>query len=131
MDKTNPNNGGSNSGNYITGGTFHQTSFAAGDRSTATTIVTSDQGTVISADLIAVLEKLREQFAQARQAGIVDEKAVSVVTETVKQAQQPNPDKKTIIDRLNAVNVFIEDITAASGLVTAVVETIKVVQRLF
>ena len=88
-----------------------------------------------SADLIAELEKLRDQFAQARKIGIIDEKTAIVaqgqVTKVVQQAQQPNPDKKTINDCLSAVKVLIEDITAASGLVTVVVGAIEAVKRLF
>jgi cell fate (sporulation/competence/biofilm development) regulator YlbF (YheA/YmcA/DUF963 family) len=132
MDKSNLNGSSQNDTTSVIGSSIQGTSIAIGKEAKAST--TNQWGSnpaQASADLVAVLEKLREQFAQARQAGIVDETAVSVVTATVKQAQQSNPDKKTIIDRLNAVKVFIEDITAASGLVTAIVETIKVVQRLF
>lgn len=87
------------------------------------------------ADLVAELEQLRGQLAQARQAGIISEETATdaeyQVTKAVQQAKKPDPNKKTIIDHLHAAKALIEDVTAASGLVTALVGAIGVVQKLF
>lgn len=87
------------------------------------------------ADLIAELEQLKGQFAQAKDAGILsEEKATDAeyqVTKAIQQAKKPSSEKKTILDHLNTAKTFIEDVTAASGLVTALVGAIEVVQKLF
>src|SRR6266702_2886898 len=64
-------------------------------------------------DLIAELEKLNGQIVQAQ------------------QAKKPDPDKKTLVDHLSAAKAVLDNITAASGLVTALVGAIEVVQKLF
>src|SRR5258708_2031089 len=130
MDTSNPNHSTSISGSHIEG-----TSIAIGSGAKAS--YTNQWGNPVQtpADLIAELEKLKEQLAQASKMGVVDEKttivAQSQVTKAVQQAQHPNPNKETIIGRLSAVKVLIEDITAASGLVTVVVGAIEAVKRLF
>ena len=86
-------------------------------------------------DLVAELEKLNEQVVQAKDAGIVSEETATdaqyQVTKAIQQARKPDPDKKTIVDHLTTAKALLENITAASGLVTALVGAVEVVQKLF
>src|SRR6266567_5170676 len=86
-------------------------------------------------DLITELEKLKEQIAQAEQAGILNEETATdaqyQVTKAVQQAKKPDPDKKTIMDHLTTAKTLIEGVTAASGLVTALAAALQIVQKLF
>src|SRR5436309_11260466 len=86
-------------------------------------------------DLAAELEKLKDEFSKAREAGILSEETATdaeyQVTKAVQQAKKADPDKKTILDHLNTAKAFIENITAVSGLVTALVGAIETVQKLF
>ncbi len=86
-------------------------------------------------DLIAELEKLNGQVVQAKDAGIVSEETATdaqyQVTKAIQQASKPAPDKKTIVDHLTTAKALLDDITAASGLVTALAGAIQVVQKLF
>lgn len=86
-------------------------------------------------DLITELEKLRSQIAQAKVSRIVPEETATdaeyEITEAIQQAKKTSPDRKTLLDHLARAKILIEDITAASGLVTALVGAIQVVQKLF
>jgi hypothetical protein len=86
-------------------------------------------------DLIAELEKLNRQVVEAQDAGILTEDAATdtqyQVTKAIQQAKKPAPDKKTIVDYLNAAKALLDNIAAASGLVTALVGAVEVVQKLF
>lgn len=86
-------------------------------------------------DLIAELEKLNGQIGQAKEAGILNEEtAIDTqyqVTKAIQQAKKPDPDKKTLVDHLTTAKALLENITAASGLVTALVGAVEVVQKLF
>ena len=88
-----------------------------------------------SVELIAQLEKLKEELTKARQAGIIDKKKAAdaeyQITKAAQAAEEPKPEKKTILDHLNMAKAFIEDIAAASGVVTALVSAVQVVQKLF
>jgi hypothetical protein len=87
------------------------------------------------ADLITVLEQLNVQFTQAREAGVLTEETATdaqyQVTKAAQQARKSDPDKKTIIDQLTKAKTFIEGVTAASGLVTALATAMQIVQKLF
>ena len=87
------------------------------------------------ADLIGELEKLKAEFAKAADQGILSEEAATdaqyQVTKAIQQARKPTPDKKTIVDHLTTAKALLENITAASGLVTALVGAVEVVQKLF
>jgi hypothetical protein len=87
------------------------------------------------ADLITELEKLNEQFTQAKEAGVLSEETATdaqyQVTKAIQQAKKPNPDKKTIVDHLTTAKAVFDNITAASGLVTALAGAIQIVQKLF
>ncbi len=86
-------------------------------------------------DLVAELEKLKGQFTQAQEAGVISEEtstdAEYQVTKAMQQAKKSDPNKKTILDHLNTTKALIENIAAASGLVTALAGAIEVVQKLF
>jgi hypothetical protein len=86
-------------------------------------------------DLIAELEKLNGQFMQAKEAAVLSEETATdtqyQVTKAIQQAKKPDPDKKTIVDHLTTAKALLDNITAASGLVTALVGAVEVVQKLF
>jgi hypothetical protein len=85
-------------------------------------------------DLVDELEKLQTELTAARRAGIFSEEiatdATFQLTKAVQQAQQPAPDKKTLLNHLNSAKTLIEGVTAASGLVTALVKAAELVQKL-
>ena len=86
-------------------------------------------------DLVTELEHLKEQFTQARKVGMLREETATdaeyQVTKAIQQANKPEPEKKTILNHLNIAKALIEDIAAASGLLTALVSAVEVVQKLF
>jgi len=86
-------------------------------------------------DLIAALEKLSGQVTQAQETGVLSEETATdaqfQVTKAIQQTRKPDPDKKTIVDHLTTAKALLENITAASGLVTALVGAVEVVQKLF
>ena len=86
-------------------------------------------------DLIALLEALNGQVTQAQQASVLSEETATdaqyQVTKAIQQAKKPTPDKKTIVDHLTAAKALLDNITATSGLVTALVGAVEVVQKLF
>ena len=86
-------------------------------------------------DLIMVFDQLNEQFKQAREAGVLSEETTIEtqyqITKAAQQARKPDPDKKTIVDHLTTAKTLLEGATAASGLVTALVTAIQLVQKLF
>ena len=88
-----------------------------------------------SIDLVAELEKLKEEVIRARQNGILDEKKSTDVeyqiVKAAQQAEEPKPDKKTIIDHLTTAKALIEGLAATGGLVTAIVAAIEAVQKVF
>ena len=86
-------------------------------------------------DLMAALEQLNGQITQAQEADILSEETATdaryQVTKAIQQARKPDPDKKTIVDHLATAKALLDNITAASGLVTALVGAVEVVQKLF
>jgi hypothetical protein len=87
------------------------------------------------ADLVTELEKLKQQIAQAAQSGVLPEETATdadyQVTKAIQQAKKPDPEKKTLLDHLTTTKALLENIAAASGLVSALVGAIQVVQKLF
>ncbi len=87
------------------------------------------------ADLVSELEKLKLQIAQAAQSGILPEETATdaeyQVTKAIQQAKKPDLEKKTLLDHLTTTKALLENMAAASGLVTALVGAIQVVQKLF
>jgi hypothetical protein len=86
-------------------------------------------------DLLAALEQFNEQVTQAQEAGVLSEEIATdaqyQVTKAIQQARKPTPDKKTIVDHLTTAKALLDNIAAASGLVTALVGAVEVVQKLF
>ncbi len=86
-------------------------------------------------DLVTILEQLNEQITQAKNAGTLSEETTTdaqyQITKAAQQAKKPEPDKKTIMDHLTTAKTLIEGVTATSGLVTALVTAIQMVQKLF
>ncbi len=88
-----------------------------------------------SVDLVAELEKLKEEVIKARQNDILDTKQSTDVayhiTKAAQGAEEPQPHKKTIVDHLIAAKALIEGLAATGGLVTAIVAAIEAVQKVF
>jgi hypothetical protein len=87
------------------------------------------------ADFVITLEQLKQELAQATTSGLLPEDtaldADYHLTKALQQARQPDPPKKTLLDHLTTVKALLDNVAAASGLVTAVVGAIEVVQKLF
>jgi hypothetical protein len=85
--------------------------------------------------LVDTLKQFNKWIAQARGNGILDEETATdvqyQVTKAVQQAKKSSPDKKTILDHLATAKSILEGVTAASGLVTALMGAIETVQKLF
>ena len=85
-------------------------------------------------DLVSELEKLKNEIARARQEGILDKKKATDVeyqiTKAAQEAEEPKPDKKTILDHLTTAKSFIEGLAVAGGLVTTIVGAIAAVQKI-
>jgi hypothetical protein len=87
------------------------------------------------AALVSELEKLKQHMAQAtKQDDLPEERATDAdyqVTKAIQQAKKPEPEKKTLLDHLTTTKALLENIATASGLVTALVGAIQVVQKVF
>jgi len=88
-----------------------------------------------SIDLVAELEKLKEEVIKAKQNGILDKKKSTDVeyqiTKAAQEAEEPKPDKKTIVDHLTTAKALIEGLAATGGLVTVIAGAIEAVQKVF
>jgi len=88
-----------------------------------------------SIDLVAELEKLKEEVIKARQNGILDKKQSTEVEHQIakaaQEAEEPKPHKKTIVEHLTTAKALIEGLAATGGLVTAIVAAIEAVQKVF
>jgi hypothetical protein len=86
-------------------------------------------------DLVTELERLKEEVAQARQDGLLEKKLATDVeyqlTKAAQEAEEPKPDKKTIVDHLTTAKAFIEGLVSTGGLVTAIAGAIEAVQKVF
>ena len=86
-------------------------------------------------DVIKELEKLPALLNQAAEQGLLDaEKAVDVESEIKKAiilAKKPQPEKKGILERLKGAKTLIEGVSAAGGLISALVKAVEVVQKFF
>jgi len=87
-----------------------------------------------SVDLVSELEKLKSEIARARLDGVLDKKKATDVeyhiAKAAQEAEEPKPDKKTILDHLTTARSFIDGIAAAGGLVTTIVGAIEAVQKI-
>lgn len=88
-----------------------------------------------SQDLAAELEKLKSEIVRAKNDGHIDEEQATDVeyqiTKAAQEARKPQPNKKTLLDRLNQAKSIVEDIAAMGGFVTTIVGTIDTVRKLF
>lgn len=88
-----------------------------------------------SMDLVAELEKLKEEVARARTNGLLDKKQATdadyQITKAAQEAEEAKPNKKTILDHLSTAKALIEGVSAAGGLVMALTGAIEAVQKLF
>lgn len=86
-------------------------------------------------ELFDQLEKLRDELTKAADAKVIDAEVVSdaryQVEKAVIQAKKPEPDKKTIVDRLNEAKGLLQGIAAAAGMVEALAKAAELVQTLF
>lgn len=87
------------------------------------------------ADLLTELEKFKEEFDNAVQAGIFDEDvaidAEYEVKKAIQEAKKPEPNKQTILERLQGAKALIAGVAAAAGLIKALAEAADVVKHLF
>jgi hypothetical protein len=88
-----------------------------------------------SIDLVAELEKLKEEVARARTNGLLDKKQATdadyQITKAAQEAEEAKPNKKTMLDHLSSAKAIIEGVSAAGGLVTALTAAIEAVQKMF
>lgn len=86
-------------------------------------------------DLVAELEKLQAEMAAAIQTGVFDEETATDaeyhLKKAVQQAKKPEPEKKNVLQHLQEAKALIEGVTAATGLVAALVKAAELVQKLF
>ena len=91
------------------------------------------------ADVVRELEKLKAEVTKATEAQVIDAEVATDVeyqlSKAVQQAQKPDPDKPTLMMHLNEAKELVENVagnvTAASGLVTALAQAAATVQALF
>jgi hypothetical protein len=91
------------------------------------------------ADAVRELEKLKTEVTKAAEAQVIDAEVATDVeyrlTKAVQQAQKPDPDKPTLLTHLNEAKELVEtaagNVTAVSGLVTALAQAAATVQALF
>ena len=86
-------------------------------------------------DLIAELEKLQEQLRKAKSDRVIEGTVVTEVNHELElakdQADSLNPRKQAILDHLKVAKELIQDIAAATGVVSTLVELAKAVPHLF
>jgi hypothetical protein len=81
------------------------------------------------------LEMLLAEFGNAAQTGIIPDD-VSVDAEyqlkkALQLAKKPEANKATILDHLNRAKVFVENVAATGGLVSALIKAGEMVQKFF
>jgi hypothetical protein len=85
-------------------------------------------------EVVQELRKLLEEVSKAAQAGAIKpDTAIDVeaqLKKAVVQAEQPAPDKKSILDYLNAAKGLVEGITSATGFVTVLMQAAEAIRRL-
>lgn len=86
-------------------------------------------------DVIAELEKLKAEVVQARDTGVLPKKDATTIeyqiTQAVNEAEEPQPNKQTMLEHINGAKVLIEGIGSATGLVRGFVEAAEMIQRFF
>ena len=86
-------------------------------------------------DFTKQLENLQAELKKARDSKVIDqEKSVEAeyhLLQATKELKKEEPDPKTIIDHLNEAKAFIEGVTSAAGLVTALAQAAELVGKFF
>lgn len=86
-------------------------------------------------DFTSELEKLRQEIFRAGKAGLIDEESILDgdyhVRKAILEANKPEPSKKSIIDHVGKAKALFEDITAATGLVIALMKAAEIASNLF
>jgi hypothetical protein len=86
-------------------------------------------------DVVAQMEKLRAEFERAHQAGVLDDDTVVdaeyQVKKAITEAKKPEPDKKSVLERLEEAKALIAGVAGAASLVTALVEAADKVRQFF
>ncbi len=86
-------------------------------------------------DFISELEKLRQEFIRAGNAGVIDEETILDgdyhVRKAILEAKKSEPSKKSIIDQVGKAKALFEDFTAATGLVIALMKAAEIASSLF
>lgn len=84
---------------------------------------------------IVELRKLLDEITQARAAGALDVETATdagyQITKVLNQADTPEPDKSTMLDHLDRATQVIATAASSAGLVTAIAEAVRMVQRIF
>jgi hypothetical protein len=86
-------------------------------------------------EVIEQLEKIEAEMGRAIQASVFDEETATdagyQIKKAVQQAKKPEPDKKKVLDYLKEAKSLIENVAAATGLVSALTKAAEVVQKFF
>ena len=85
-------------------------------------------------ELVNELEKLKGELSKAATAhAIAEDVRIDTdyqLTKAIQQAKQPTPNKKSILNHLSDAKALIEGISAAGGMVTALIQASQLVMRL-
>lgn len=84
--------------------------------------------------LVAELEKLQAEVTRAAQAGVIDEETFTdteyQLKKVVQEVKKPQPDKQSLLQRIQDATTLIGGIAAASNLVKGFAEAAQTIQRL-
>ena len=87
-----------------------------------------------SEDLAALLTQLQDAIAQATADGTLPKKTgidtKAALEKAMVEAEEPQPDKKSLLDYLTTAKTLIESIAAASGLIPSIVTAIEAVHKI-
>ncbi len=86
-------------------------------------------------EAVVQIERLADEIRKAAESGAIpDEAAVEARYNADKAfllAQKPDADKKGILEHLDRAKTFVENVAATGGLVAAIIEAGKMVQKWF
>lgn len=86
-------------------------------------------------ELMDEMRKLLSEVNKATQAGIIKEKVSVDVESHLKKAviemSEPSPKKATIIEHLQGAKTLLEGVASATGLITALMQAIKIAGEIF
>lgn len=87
------------------------------------------------AELVAELRKLLSEVQKANQMGnIKEDTSIDVEThirKAVLEIEKPEPKKNSIIEHLEGAKKLLDGLTSATGLVSALMQAVKIVGSLF